>query len=111
MYAMDKNCVDALLELVYHPSVDLDARDWKGRGLEEVARCSRNLKTAILDSKCLLFTGREDLHWARGLWKRRGNELQQMPRKNIISANVLIMIFVFRIGLDYQKLRPPLCPN
>ena len=42
MYAMDKNCVDALLELVYHPSVDLDARDWKGRGLGDVARCSQN---------------------------------------------------------------------
>ena len=38
MFAMDENCVNALLELVYHPSVDLDARDWKGRSLEEVAR-------------------------------------------------------------------------
>ena len=38
MHAMSYRKVDALRELVAHPSVDLDTRDRWGRSLEEVAR-------------------------------------------------------------------------
>ena len=38
MMAMRRNSVNALRELVTHPSVDLDTLDIKGRSLEEVAR-------------------------------------------------------------------------
>ena len=38
MTAMFDRKVDALRELVAHPSVDLDTRDSRGRSLEEEAR-------------------------------------------------------------------------
>ena len=72
MFAMDENCVNALLELVYHPAVDLNVRDWKGRSLEEVARFSQKWLGPL---KWLLFTGPEDLLWEKGLWlKLAGKE-------------------------------------
>ena len=36
--ATGETSLEALRELVAHPSVDLDTRDWLGRGLKEVAR-------------------------------------------------------------------------
>ena len=38
MFAMTNRRMDALRLLAFHPSVDLDARDWHGMSLEEVAR-------------------------------------------------------------------------
>ena len=38
MLAMTYENMDALRLLAFHPSVDLDVRDWHGRSLEEVAR-------------------------------------------------------------------------
>ena len=47
MVAMHCNSVNALRELVSHPSVDLDTTDRRGRSLEEVARLvdNQSLKT------------------------------------------------------------------
>ena len=42
MYAMVGKSEEVLLELVADCRVDLDARDCRGRGLEELARCSTN---------------------------------------------------------------------
>ena len=42
MYAMYYNSVNALRELVVHPSVNLDTTDEEGRSLEEAARWADN---------------------------------------------------------------------
>ena len=41
MYAMVGKSEEVLLELVADCRVDLDTRDCRGRGLEELARCSQ----------------------------------------------------------------------
>ena len=51
MYAMVGKSEEVLLELVADCRVDLDARDCRGRGLEELARCSQKHKLILSTNK------------------------------------------------------------
>ena len=58
-----------LMELMRDIRVDLDARDWRGRGIEEVARCGHKLKLFLEMCLILIFSFFAEL-WV-SLWGRR----------------------------------------
>ena len=56
MFAMVSKSEGVLMELMRDIRVDLDARDWRGRGIEEVARCGHKLKLFLEMCLILIFS-------------------------------------------------------
>ena len=69
MFAMVSKNEGVLRELIRDDRVDLDARDWRGRGIEEVARCGHKLKLVLEMCLILIFSFIAEL--GVSLWGRR----------------------------------------